>query len=90
MTTSILLILEKRSALAWLWVYFGVYACVLILAIIGTIAENTNNETATPADGEARIRAIGVVLRGIVFLIVWVSYFKRSKRVLATFGRNLW
>ena len=90
-TTSIMLILEKRSAFAWLWWYFGVYAIVVVLAIIGTVSGGANAEEAvTFADREARLREFRDLWHGIVFLIVWVSYFKRSKRVRATFGRNLW
>jgi hypothetical protein len=90
MTTSIMLILEKRSALVWLWWYFGVFVTIMVLALVATIFRGPGAEEAGPAANEAKITAVFLTIRGIIFVVLWVSYFKRSKRVLATFGRNLW
>jgi hypothetical protein len=90
MTTSIMLILEKRSAFGWLWWYFALYAVLMVLGLVGAIFAATGAREAGPAAGEAAIKDIFSMIRGIGFVILWVSYFKRSQRVLATFGRNLW
>ena len=87
-TTGIMLLLEKPSAFIWLWWFFGVQAAVLALSI-GVIVGGFGSEDLG-VTGENGIREVVNVVRGIVSLIIWLAYFKRSKRVFATFGRNLW
>jgi len=89
-TTSIMLILEKPSAFAWLWSYFGVFAAIMVLGLTATLVGGAVTGETGPDAAESKMREVLVMIRGLGFVALWLSYFKRSKRVRATFGRNLW
>lgn len=62
-----------------LWVYFGLTALLLVLAIAGSFV---GSEEQNPSE-------IMQLFRGLISTIIWFLYFKKSDRVQATFGRNL-
>jgi hypothetical protein len=79
--TGILLWIVSPQALPMLRIYF---ALVLAVAVWGFISY-------------LRVPHMGVFLpqlilawgRTALFLAIWITYFRRSKRVLATYGQNL-
>ncbi|HKD79678.1 MAG TPA: DUF2569 family protein [Candidatus Angelobacter sp.] len=62
-----------------LWIYFGLLALFFVLALAGSFV---GSEEQNPNE-------IVILFRGLVYIIVWFLYFKKSDRVQATFGRNL-
>ena len=66
-------------AFALLWIYFGLTAGLLVLAIAGTLisSERHGPETLTQ------------LVSGFGSTVIWFLYFKQSDRVQATFGRNM-
>jgi hypothetical protein len=62
-----------------LWIYFGVTALLLGLAIVDFIL----------AEEPVDMQIVTVTFRGLMYTVVWFLYFKQSDRVQATFGRNL-
>ncbi|HEV2112701.1 MAG TPA: DUF2569 family protein [Terriglobales bacterium] len=81
--TGIAIIQRWKSTFTWLKWYFGIYAGVLALALIGTFSGSANVESKDTQ------QAITALVRGAIYILVWVSYFRTSKRVRATFGCNL-
>jgi hypothetical protein len=76
-TTGFMILTVKPSALTWLKWFFAVYAVLIVLEFALFLSLG--------------LTAAGwlLLMRGIVFLTVWVVYFQVSRRVRATFGRNL-
>lgn len=68
----------SASAFVLLWIFFGVSALVLVLAIAGLFLS-----------GAPDPQQLGRLFWAVVFTILWFAYFKKSDRVQATFGRNL-
>jgi hypothetical protein len=68
----------RPEAFKWLKVYFITVLTVAILATIGMLV--------TGDDGGSG--GTTVVMRYVFHVAVWWPYFKRSKRVRATFGSN--
>ena len=68
----------NASAFMLLWIYFGVSAGILVLAIV-----------AASLSGILGPEQMVQLFWGLGFTIVWFAYFKKSDRVQATFGRNL-
>lgn len=62
-----------------LWIFFGLMALLLVL---GIAASFISSEEQSP-------NQIVPLFRGLIYIIVWFLYFKKSDRVQATFGRNL-
>lgn len=62
-----------------LWFFFGLLALLLVLALAGSFVGSQ----------EQNPNEIIVLFRGLIYIIVWFLYFKKSDRVQATFGRNL-
>jgi hypothetical protein len=69
----------RPRAFLLLWIYFGMTALIVALAVFNL---------ATREDGATTQDSI-LVFRSIIYSVVWFLYFKRSDRVKATFGRNL-
>jgi uncharacterized membrane protein YdbT with pleckstrin-like domain len=71
--------LVRPYALRLLFIYFLICAaiegCLLVLFF--------------SVNGESQDKTFGYLFWGGIMLVVWFVYFKRSKRVRATFGRNL-
>jgi len=62
----------------------------IVLAVLtGMVALIQTGTPHTGRDTGAGFGVMGAALRLLVFVIIWWSYFERSKRVAATFGRNL-
>jgi hypothetical protein len=68
----------NTSAFMLLWIYFGVSAAFLLLAMV-----------AASLSGIQGAEQMGQLVWGLAFTIIWFAYFKKSDRVQATFGRNL-
>jgi len=68
-----------RQAFVLLWIYFGITLLIEVLAIVGMAA----------SEEKASASEITLTLRGLVYTVVWLLYFKKSDRVQATFGRNI-
>ncbi|HEX4604238.1 MAG TPA: DUF2569 family protein [Candidatus Angelobacter sp.] len=68
-----------QSAFLLLWIYFGMTALILVLAIVNLAT----------ADSGATVHDSVLLFRSIIYGAAWFIYFKRSERVRATFGRNL-
>jgi hypothetical protein len=79
--TGIMVWRVEENAFTFLKVFFGVMAAMAVLAIIGGVSGG--------ADARAKGEGFGAGFRILVFVGVWYSYFNKSKRVLATFGKNL-
>jgi hypothetical protein len=75
-TTGTLVYRRKPAAFPWLKWYFGVYLAIMVLAAVGEASQGFSKGML----GE---------VRGVLFVLVWGSYFMKSKRVFANFGRNL-
>lgn len=78
-TTGILLYRTNPAAFSWLWWYFGVLVVIAVLSFMANYFD----------ENEVSFRDKIQPFRTLFFTAVWFSYFKVSKRVLATFGRNL-
>ncbi len=68
----------RPMAFTLLWIYFGLVALLGILGIIGFAMAEQNR----PED-------LIVSIRSLIYVAIWATYFHRSQRVRATFGRNL-
>ena len=79
LTTGISLMQRSNSAFRWLVWYFGVQAVLVPLLFLASLDEIRQGQP----------RAIGQIVHSTLFLVCWFAYFKRSKRVRVTFGRNL-
>lgn len=77
-TTGVMIVRKKPSAFAWLKWYFGVYLGLLLLALGAEMSQSKVSPDTTRD-----------LIRGAVYVAIWTSYFKKSKRVLVTFGRNM-
>ena len=66
----------RPQALKLVKIYFIVTLGLALLALVGSIAGNQQKDL---------VRAID----GLIAVAIWWSYFKKSKRVKATLGRNL-
>ena len=62
-----------------LWIYLGITAIFLVLAIVSFIL----------AEEPTDMQVVITTVRGLIYTVVWFIYFKKSDRVQATFGRNL-
>ena len=62
-----------------LWIYFGIVALIAVLGIIGFALTVDQSEP----------RDLVVPVRSLIYVVIWVLYFRSSQRVRATFGRNL-
>jgi len=82
----------KPYALKMVFIYFLLWAavealaCVLIVLFVRVAGTNLASDAVA---NEAMGAAVGSVLRDLTVLGVWFIYFKRSKRVRNTFGRNI-
>jgi hypothetical protein len=63
--------------------YFITVFVLGALAMIGTIMESSSNLSQSDTQDLAQF------FRMMIFSAIWWSYFRKSKRVFATFGRNL-
>ncbi|HWG39836.1 MAG TPA: DUF2569 family protein [Candidatus Acidoferrales bacterium] len=79
MVVGIMLWNVHPRAFLLLWIYFGLLAFFLVLGIAGSFV---GSEEQNP-------NQFVLLFRGLIYVIVWFSYFKKSDRVQATFGRNL-
>lgn len=71
---------SKRSwAFTMVKTYFIIMIVVSVLIFIGA---------ATETNVEARVDSFVTGIRVLIWVAIWWSYFRKSKRVLATFGRN--
>jgi hypothetical protein len=85
--TGILVWRVRPNALKLVKAYLISNIVLAMLTVIGAIIQSGTSRTdGSPGVG---FGAMGVALRILVFVIVWWSYFERSKRVGATFGRTL-
>jgi hypothetical protein len=75
---GIMIWIVNASAFMLLWIFFGVSAAFLVLAII-----------ATSLSGIRGVEQMSQLVWALAFTIIWFAYFKKSDRVQATFGRNL-
>jgi hypothetical protein len=73
-----------QLALAYLRVYFGLAAG---MTLVGLFSFLTSVGSGMP--GVIAMVVFGFV-RSLVFLAVWVLYFRMSRRVRNTYGANLW
>ena len=79
MIVGIMLWNVHPRAFLLLWIYFGLLALFLVLGIAGSFV---GSEEQNP-------NQFVLLFRGLIYVIIWFSYFKKSDRVQATFGRNL-
>jgi hypothetical protein len=75
--TGFMVLTMRPSALTWLKWFFAVYAVITVL------------ESALFLSLGLTAAGWLLLVRGIFSLTVWVAYFQVSRRVRATFGRNL-
>jgi hypothetical protein len=78
LVTGIFLWNVRPVAFTLLWIYFGLVALLAVLGIIGFALA----ELQRPND-------LTMPVRSLIYVAIWASYFHTSKRVKATFGRNL-
>jgi hypothetical protein len=78
--TVILVAKVKRAAFMWLRIYFVGRLLFAVLVYIGS--------SIGSADTQPPARNL-VLIRSLLYASVWFMYFKTSKRVRATFGRNI-
>jgi hypothetical protein len=77
-TTGIIIAKRKQAAFLWLKWYFGIIVGLSVVGFLGSLGDSQQT-------GAAIIEFVG----GALPVIIWALYFRKSKRVLATFGRNL-
>ena len=92
--TGISLWRVRLNALKMVKVYFLVQLAVAVLSVLAVvIGASTGADQGVALDKakEAEMVTTDVLnsLRPALFVWIWWSYFKRSKRVRATFGSNL-
>lgn len=68
------------------WAVVEALSCVLIWLLIQAADAASISDAAV---GQATGTAAGYLIRNLIVLAVWFAYFKRSRRVRETFGRNL-
>ena len=83
--TGVSVAMEAGSALRFVLIYFILQATILGLLTLEGILTFTWNPQLAKQGGEL----IGTGIVGAIPWVIWFWYFKVSKRVRATFGRNL-
>jgi ribosomal protein L40E len=65
--------------------YFIVTLVISCLSVVGSLSTNLNDvaHQSAPSNG------LGAGFQGLIGVILWWSYFRKSRRVKATFGSNL-
>ena len=76
----------RSNALKIVKAYFITLSVIALLVIITAILGSSTHKSAISSP---RSNDVLTGLRTIVFVIIWWSYFERSRRVRATFGRSL-
>jgi hypothetical protein len=90
--TGVCVFTSKPFALRMVLIYFLFWAavealgCAFIYLLFQAAGANSVSDTAIQ---EAQGAAVGYLIKDLIVLVVWFVYFKRSKRVRDTFGRNL-
>jgi len=75
---GIMIWIVNASAFVLLWIFFGLSALLLLLALAGVLLSDAPDP-----------QQLARLFWALVFTIVWFAYFKKSDRVQATFGKNL-
>ncbi len=78
-TTGVSVWSKQSWAFTMVKAYFITMIVVAVLIFIGA---------ATETNSQVQIDSFVTGIRVLVWVGIWWSYFRRSKRVLATFGRN--
>lgn len=68
------------------WTAVEVLCCALVWLLMQATGTNSISDAAVE---QAQGAAVGYLIRDLIVLAAWFVYFKRSKRVRDTFGRNL-
>jgi hypothetical protein len=93
MITGLFCWIESPHAIPLLRAYFIVLCAVAVLSLIGAFAAmqdaGADAEPGSAVDGSSMVAFFGS-LRMLIFALLWSTYFHKSERVRATFGRNLW
>jgi hypothetical protein len=76
----------RPNALGLVKAYFISLVCLAVLAVIRGLSAPQSTQISYEAPSENYV-AEGVAQ--IIAVVIWWFYFKKSKRVKATFGRNL-
>jgi hypothetical protein len=90
--TGVCVFTGKPFALRMVLIYFLLWAavealgCALTYSLFQAAGANSASDTAIQ---EAQGAAVAYLLRDFIVLVAWFAYFKRSRRVRDTFGRNL-
>jgi hypothetical protein len=90
--TGVCVFTGKPFALRMVLFYFLFWAAVEVLycALVWLLMQATGtNSVPDAAFEQAQGAAVGYLIRDLIVLVAWFVYFKRSKRVRDTFGRNL-
>ena len=79
---------RPESGFLWLRIYFYSIAGLILFNFIDFFV--LLSQMHSEGEGEAVGTLLGwSVIRPAIFLLIWVSYFRASKRVRNTFGANL-
>ncbi|MBZ5532172.1 MAG: hypothetical protein LAO20_12135 [Acidobacteriia bacterium] len=81
----------QRLAIPLLRAYFIFMAIIAVLGVVGAVVEmqGVKAEPGSTVDGNSMV-AFVASFRSLIFVLIWGTYFHKSERVRATFGRNLW
>ena len=81
MVVGIFLWLSNARGLDLLKIYFGLVAAISILGLIRLAVLPTGTlQSGAP---------VFTLVRSLIYVVIWVMYFRDSVRVHATYGRNL-
>lgn len=84
--TGIALWRVAHNALRLVKVYFVCYLVIAVLAIVaGILGAPATRVSQTPSQDNF----LTVGFRALIWVAIWWSYFRKSKRVKATYGANL-
>src|SRR5215813_4446177 len=85
LSTGIALFTQRRFALVLVQWYFIAVVAIAALVMVGVLGGNDASSASAGASGRTVFQAI----RTFLVVGIWWMYFSKSKRVLATYGRNL-
>ena len=86
---GIALCAEASFALGLLFIQFILAGIPLAGSIVVLIVERIGHRSLSPETTRQGIELLRTVLPAIALWAIWFTYFKVSKRVCATFGRNI-